>query len=58
MIIFSIFLALSIVPAYKLTLRWKTKKLACVAALVGVVVSIVGTITASVLLGLSRNKCK
>jgi hypothetical protein len=46
-----VFFGLSIIPTYKLTLRWKTKKLACLAALIGVVVSIVGTPTASVLIG-------
>jgi hypothetical protein len=51
MLLWLVFFILAITPTYKLTLRWKTKKLAFVAALIGVAVSIVGTPIASALFG-------
>lgn len=55
MITWLVFFCLSIIPVQKLTMRWKTKKGACLAAIIGVACSVVGTPITSVLLGFVYN---
>ncbi len=55
MITWLVFACLSITPVQKLTVRWKSKKGACLAAFIGVGCSVVGTPIASALVGFVDN---